>query len=32
MLLRFTEKHPDVIALRETLEELKQRRRGSSRR
>src|SRR3984893_11265667 len=26
MLLRFTEKHPDVIALRETLEELKQRR------
>lgn len=26
LLLRFTEKHPDVIALRGTLEELKQRR------
>lgn len=26
LLLRFTDKHPDVIALRQTLEELKQRR------
>ncbi len=26
LLLRFTDKHPDVIALRETLQELKQRR------
>jgi polysaccharide chain length determinant protein (PEP-CTERM system associated) len=26
LLLRFTDKHPDVIALRETLEQLKQRR------
>ena len=26
LLLRFTEKHPDVIALRQTLEDLKQRR------